>query len=282
MVKAGFTREDVVSAFKGELAATAEERAYEWGRGPSPYERVLRWLSAIGLGTAGLGIAVGWGGVGPVGVIAAMSTGLGFLVGLPSGALALARLARRRDLDTEIFMRLWRGPLGRLVFNRVRAVPARQQLTSGFTFRPTEMALGMAAERLFEDLPKETRDRLHELPDAVRRLEHDAARMRIRLDELNDALQGAGERGRLSGQIDTEIKERRDRVVLDLQAERDLVQRRLKEAVAALETIRLNLLRLHAGTGDVTSLTTDLTLAREAAKEVDLLLEGHREIEEAL
>ena len=86
----------------------------------------------------------------------------------------------------------------------------------------------------------------------------------------------------MSGQIDTEIKERRDRVVLDLEAERDLVQRRLKEAVAALETIRLNLLRLHAGTGDVTSLTTDLTLAREAAKEVDLLLEGHREIEEAL
>ena len=282
LVKAGFTREDVVSAFKGELAATAEERAYEWGRGPTSYERVLRWLSAIGLGTAGLGIAVGWGGVGPVGVIAAMSTGLGLLVGLPSAALALARLARRRDLDTEIFMRLWRGPVGRLVFNRVGAVPARQQLTSGFTFRPTEMALGMAAERLFDDLPKETRDRLHELPDAVRRLEHDAARMRIRLDELNDALQGAGERGRLSGQIDTEIKERRDRVVLDLQAERDLVQRRLKEAVAALETIRLNLLRLHAGTGDVTSLTTDLTLAREAAKEVDLLLEGHREIEEAL
>ena len=278
LVKAGFTREDVVSAFKSEIAATAEERAYEWGRGPSQYERVMRWLSAIGLATAGLGIAVGWS----VGGIAGMMAGLGFLVGLPTGALALARLARRRDLDTEIFLRLWRGPLGRLVFNRVGARPARQQLTSGFTFRPTEMALGMAAERLFEELPKETRDRLHELPDALRRLEHDAARMRVRLDELNDALQGAGERGRLSGQIDAEIKERRDRVVTDLEAERDLVQRRLKEAVAALETIRLNLLKLHAGTGDVTSLTTDLTLAREAAKEVDLLLESHKEIEEAL
>ena len=60
------------------------------------------------------------------------------------------------------------------------------------------------------------------------------------------------------------------------------MQRRLKDAVAALETIRLNLLRLHAGTGDVRSLTTDLTLARETVKEVDLLLEGQREIEEEL
>ena len=106
--------------------------------------------------------------------------------------------------------------------------------------------------------------------------------MRIRLDELNDALQGASDRGRLSGQIDIDIKQRRDRVVIDLETERDLVQRRLKEAVAALETIRLNLLRLHAGTGDLKSLTTDLTFAREAAKEIDLLLEGHKEIEEAL
>ena len=116
----------------------------------------------------------------------------------------------------------------------------------------------------------------------VRRLEADAGRMRVRLEELNAALEGAGDRGRLSGQIAGDIKARRDRIVTDLQGERDLVQRRLKEGVAALETIRLNLLRLHAGTGDVQGLTTDLTLAREAAKEVDLLLEGHREIEEAL
>jgi serine/threonine protein kinase len=43
------------------------------------------------------------------------------------------------------------------------------------------------------------------------------------------------------------------------------------ESLAALETIRLNLLRLHAGSGTVESLTTDLGLAFEAAKEVDLL-----------
>jgi serine/threonine-protein kinase len=280
LARAGYTREDVVTSFRAELEAGSEERAYEYGRGPSHLERVLRWLSAAGLGAAGLGIvtagSVGWQ------PWTGFATSLGLMVGLPSGGLALARLQRRRDLDTEIWMRIWRGPIGRLIFGRLRISRTRPALSSGFTFRPTELVLGMAAVRLFEELPKETREQLREVPDVLRQLEQDAGKMRVRLEELNDALQGAGERGRLSGQIADDIKARRDRVVTELEAERDLVQRRLKDAVAALETIRLNLLKLHAGAGSIQSFTTDLTLAREAAREVDLLLEGHREIEEAL
>jgi hypothetical protein len=52
--------------------------------------------------------------------------------------------------------------------------------------------------------------------------------------------------------------------------------------VAALETIRLNLLRLHAGSGSVASLTTDLGRAFEVAKEVELLLDAGREVDAAL
>lgn len=282
LVQAGFTREDVVNAFGVELASTAEERAYEWGRGPSSAEHFARRLCAAGFAATAIGAIVTWTAGGVAAVLGGALAVLGLVTGLFAGAGALLRLSRRRDLDTEIFLRLWRGPIGRLVFGRVRVPQGRQALASGFTFRPTELVLGMAAERLFEDLPKETREELRELPDVLRRLEQDAGRMRARLEELNDALQGAGERGRLSGQIAGDIKARRDRVVTDLQEERELVQRRLKDAVAALETIRLNLLRLHAGAGTVQSLTTDLTLAREAAQEVELLLEGHKEIEEAL
>lgn len=68
----------------------------------------------------------------------------------------------------------------------------------------------------------------------------------------------------------------------DLQVERDLVQRRLGDAVKALETIRLNLLRLLAGSGSVQSLTTDLGLARDVAQEIGLILAAEREIEEEL
>jgi hypothetical protein len=60
------------------------------------------------------------------------------------------------------------------------------------------------------------------------------------------------------------------------------VQQRLKDAVAALETIRLNLLRLHAGTTTVKSLTTDLGLAREMARDIGRHVEGLREVEESL
>jgi serine/threonine-protein kinase len=282
IAKDGFAREDVVAAFRAELDSGVDERAYEFGRGPSHLERVLRWLSAGGLGTAAIAMTIGSGTDWPGGVISTLLAVLGLMIGLPAGGLALARLARRRDLDTELWLNVWRGPIGRLVFGRLRVQQGRAPLSSGFTFRPTELALGMAAERLFDELPKETREQLRDVPDVLRRLEHDAGKMRARLEDLNDALQGAGDRGRLSGQIDGDIKARRDRVVTDLQAERELVQRRLKDAVAALETIRLNLLRLHAGAGSIQSLTTDLTLAREAAKEVELLLEAHREIDEVL
>ena len=98
-------------------------------------------------------------------------------------------------------------------------------------------------------------------------------------------LGGTGEGGRGKGETgipSPSITERRDRVLQDLVAERDLVQQRLRDAVAALETIRLNLLRLHAGSGTVESVTTDLGLAREVAQEIDRLLEGRREVEEEL
>jgi len=102
--------------------------------------------------------------------------------------------------------------------------------------------------------------------------------MRARLEELQEALSDAGR----SGSPDPAIAARHNRIVADLSVERDRVQRRLKDAVAALETIRLNLLRLHAGTGSVHSLTTDLGLARDLARDIDLQVEGYREIESAL
>lgn len=46
------------------------------------------------------------------------------------------------------------------------------------------------------------------------------------------------------------------------------------QAVAALETIRLDLLRLHGGVGSVETITPDLAVAREVGEEVERLLEG--------
>jgi eukaryotic-like serine/threonine-protein kinase len=283
----GFDPKDLGPAFRVELEQGREERVFEYGRTAGSYERVTRLLSA-----GGAAIAVVSGAIMAVtpwpllfemyGRLLPSVFGWSLFGSIGAGWLWLTRLNRRIDLDTRIFSWLWRGPVGRLLFRLARPFVSRKALPPPATHRATELALGMAAERLFEELPRETRQQLRDLPDVVSRLETDAKRMRERFDELNDALEGAGERGRLSGQIAGDIKARRDRIVTDLHAERELVQRRLKEAVAALETIRLNLLRLHAGTGTVHSLTTDLGLAREAAHEVELLLEGQREAEEAL
>ena len=57
---------------------------------------------------------------------------------------------------------------------------------------------------------------------------------------------------------------------------------RLGEALGALEMIRFDLLRLQGGVGTVEGLTADLGAAREIGEKVDALLEGKREIDDAL
>jgi eukaryotic-like serine/threonine-protein kinase len=199
-------------------------------------------------------------------------------IGVGSGIGALIMLQRRRDVDAEFWGRAWTGRFGRWLFGVARLFTSAKALPASLTHRPTELALGMAAEQLYETLPKATRQQLRDLPEVVHRLEADAQRMRARLEELQEALADVGQRG----SPDPAIGARHDRIVADLSAERDLVQQRLKDAVAALETIRLNLLRLHAGTGSVRSLTTDLGLARDLARNIGAQVEAYGEIEKAL
>jgi serine/threonine-protein kinase len=283
LLKSGFGHADIGVAFKAEIDRSREERAFGGGHDASKLERVLRWVSGLSLSVAVASMA-GLIAVGPplydIGIVFASSLTLG--VGTGIGTLIM--LQRRRDVDAEFWGRLWTGKLGRWLFGIARAFTPTRALPASLTHRPTELALSMAAEQLYETLPKETRRELRDLPDVVHRLEHDAQRMRRRLEELREALGdvergGGGEDGR---RPDPLIGARHDRIVADLIAERELVQQRLKDAVAALETIRLNLLRLHAGTGNVHSLTTDLGLARKLADDMGAQIEGQEEVEREL
>src|SRR5438477_589817 len=277
----GFGPEELAVAFRAELEQGREERVLEYGRGPSLYERVLRLLGAGGLAIAGVSGFILFGG--PVWAAPGLAQlfGWSLSIGLITGFLALVRLQRRIDLDTRIWSWLWQGPLGRLMFRIARVLLPARSLPPPATHRPTELALAMAAEQLFDELPREARRQLRDLPDVVRRLESDAQKMRRRLEELNDALDGTRDEGRGKGG-DVAIPARHDRIVSDLEAEREVVQARLGDAVRALETIRLNLLRLRAGSGSVQNLTTDLGLARTVAQEIGFLLEGRCEVEREL
>jgi serine/threonine-protein kinase len=278
LLQTGFGYSDLAVAFKAEIERSREERAFGLGQGPSLLERVLKIFSAAGFGVAGLSLAallVGspWWVLDELAALVAISG----TVGVGSGIGMLVMLQRRRDVDSEFWGKLWTGRFGRWLFGIARAFVGAKALPAPLTHRPTELSIGMAAEQLYETLPKETRRQLRDLPDVVHRLEDDAQRTRRRLEELQDVLGGAK-----ASSADPSIGARHDRILAELTAERELVQQRLADAVAALETIRMNLLRLHAGTGSVHSLTTDLGLAREVAKGIDLLLQGQREVEEEL
>jgi len=279
LLKTGFGHNDIGVAFKAEIERSREERAFGAGQGASLAERGLRVISAAGLSVMALSVlaqlifGVRWWVVDDLDFFAF----LGGVIGVGSGVGTLVMLQRRRDVDSEFWGKLWMGRVGRWLFGIARALVGAKALPAPLTQRPTELSIGMAAEQLYESLPKETQRELRDLPDVVHKLEDDAQRTRRRLEELQDALGGAKVTS-----ADPAIGARHDRIFADLTAERELVQQRLADAVAALETIRLNLLRLHAGTGSVKNLTTDLGLAREVAKAVDLLLEGHREIDAEL
>jgi serine/threonine-protein kinase len=279
LLNAGFGHGDIGVAFKAEIDRSREERAFGLGHGggPSIFERILRWISATGLGVAVFTFA-GLIGSGPSNFPMLIAFGWSLTGGLVAGVGALVMLQRRRDVDAEFWGRLWTGRLGRWLFGVARMFMSPKARPASLTHRPTELALGMAAEQLYDSLPKETRQQLRDLPDVVHRLEQDAQRMRARLEELQEALADVGQRA----SPEPRVGARHDRIVADLNKERDLVQQRLKDAVAALETIRLNLLRLHAGTGSVRHLTTDLGLARQLAVDIDHQMEGHREVDRIL
>ena len=249
LLKAGFEHSDLAVAFKTEAERGREERAFSVSPRPSLLERVTGGAAAVGLGVslvttphARTLIARS-----PTALVVFWTMGA---LGWPAGLAYLALLQRRRDIDTEFWGKLWTGPLGRFLFRVAHWALPKGVIQRAMTHRPTELALALAAEQLYAALPKATRRELGDLPAVIHRLEADAQRMRARLEELQDAVGGA----------------------------RETVQLRLAETVAALENVRLALLRLSSGTGTVQSLTTDLAAARAVGEAVDLLLQGQREV----
>ena len=158
--------------------------------------------------------------------------------------------------------RLWNSRAGEWLARRLGA-PERSGLASVSAFRATEAALGVAASELFAALPKPYREQLSELPSIVDALEARAAEARAEVDVVTALAQ--------SGTDDAGV----------LRARRESAAAHLGEAVAALEGIRLDLLRLHAGASDLAPLTTLLDAARSLGEDARRLAEGQEEAEAA-
>jgi serine/threonine-protein kinase len=188
-------------------------------------------------------------------------------IGSTMGYLSLVQ--RRRDIDTDFWARVWTGRFGKAVFKIAQRLVGKTARVSANTHRATELSLGMAAESLFESLPAESRRALAGLPSVVQRLQDDAQKLRKLYDELQDAIASTG----VTANADAHGA---------LRAERDQIHTKLTAAVGALETIRLNLLRLHAGAGSVEGLTTHVNLAADVSAEVERILAARNEVERVL
>ncbi len=138
--------------------------------------------------------------------------------------------------------RIWASKFGRFFF-KVSGMGLREPERPVLpSSDATELVLGRAATEIYDGLPTDVRHRLGNVTGVIGRLEEDAEELRKRGD--------TGER--------------------------------LTEAVAALENVRLGLLRLRAGVGSVDDLTDHIERAQEIGERIDAELAGRREVREAL
>jgi serine/threonine-protein kinase len=301
VLKAGLGPDDVRGALEQAIRTRVEEDELVHGKSavvpPTSRRRVWR-AAGIGLALGGVGMLVAgqlagladasWlevsalflssGGVILIGTLA-MRLLSRKEVGALSGDDAFWRAdlfgrsaPRRRALG--VGLRLLDGWLGRWLF-RVAGLglDVTAQNLPPATER-TEILVGGAAGALFRGLPPDVRGRFPEVPNAIQRLEEDARLLRERERALSLALSQAAPDPESPGS-----SERREVVVAELTAARAAAGQRLAAAVAALENIRLDLLRLQAGVGSADDLTRDLEEAREVNEAVSAELAGRAAVE---
>ena len=267
----GFHVDDLHAALREHQLVRAEEIEYERRQGSSRVRRGLAVMLAVSSAGTALGAYLWYGylkldprlvplaAVEEVGLVAA-GTLFFSLTGLTISAVPLLGQFIRHRLSSRIAaasISLWKGKWG-----------ARLAKLAGIGLKPvdrpmlgmpvlTEIALGRATDHLFQALPKAARRELSALPETVRRLEADASKLRASIDALDDQL-AAFERGG-----DALHDDARSALAEELAAARALSAERLTATVSALESIRLDLLRLQMGSAKVESVTATLDAARQ-------------------
>ena len=264
--RAGHTISDLRSALEIARRERAETEALAHGSEEGVSHRVLRlatvasgtWF-AVTMGLLMQGVIHENRGQALFLIVPMLST---MLLGAVSNALDVQFIPGgiRKAWQAGIRDRLWSSRAGEWLARRLGA-PERSRAVGGGVFRATEAALGVAAGELFAALPKAYREQLAELPATVAALEARAAEARAEIDELV-ALAPLGS-------VDADV----------LEARSANASAQLAQSVAALEGIRLDLLRLHAGAGDLAPLTTLIDAARMLGEDVSRLADARREVD---
>ena len=165
--------------------------------------------------------------------------------------------------QTGVRERVWNSRAGEWLARRLGA-PERSRAVGAGVFRATEAALGVAASELFAALPKAYREQLPDLPATVALLEAKAAEARAEIELVGTIAP--------SGTKDANL----------LDARRKTAAANLAQSVAALEAIRLDLLRLHSDSTNLAPLTTLIDAAKVLGDDVRRLADARREVDAAI
>jgi serine/threonine-protein kinase len=141
-----------------------------------------------------------------------------------------------------LWHRLWAGRFGRFFFRVAGTGLKVPERRAIASADATELVLGRSVLAVYEALPEADRSKVRDVPAVVERLEKEA-----------EALRARGQTGE-----------------------------RLAETVAALENLRLAMLKLRAGSGTVADLTLWLERAREIGDYVDRRIAAEGEVKELL
>jgi serine/threonine-protein kinase len=261
---AGYSLADLRLAVRVWQTEKREQLAYSLGDKLALWAEVLRAMTWAGVGGSLLVILDVLNFPGRRGPVASMSLVLLTLASLVTAhSLGVPILPRglRARLTGALRTWFWNSNGGALIIKLL--TPERHVRASATGYRPTEMALALAVSELFDALPKSYRANLSGLPQVAERLEAHAAAARERLVAL-DSLAAA------------EAHE-----APSLSAERERAKKELADSVAALESVRLDLLRLHGGATDLRPITTVLEAARLLGDELDRLTRARIEADEA-
>jgi serine/threonine-protein kinase len=289
----GYRVDDLYAAMREHQLALAEEIEYERRQSSPRFKKFMRVMFGGSLGGVGIGAYIwrhagdvfrNFSGAGTLDLywdIQEQAVRILFVTAstLTISAVALGGEFVRLHLAHRISTRaiaFWKGKWGaRLARAASLFLKKAERPTLGMPLL-TEVALGRATDHLFEALPKASRRELAALPETVRRLEGDAGKLRDSIIKLDDQL-AVFERGG-----DSLHDAERTRVAEELRATRALASQRLAATVAALESIRLDLLRLQMGSAGIESVTASIEAARRIGDQIGDAVAAQDEVERLL
>jgi len=287
LAREGFGVPDIATAIRHGFERRREELVFEHGHTESRNERVVRkvtaWLSVAGLMSiltmASLEFPMSietnrllYSIINPLFVVIAPLAGLGVLSIIP--AVVSARTHRLRQGVEPRSAKFWDGGIGRVIMKLASWKLRGRHIPSD---RPTEVAIAMSVESLFEALPKAARENLSDVPAIVQQLQARAEEARARIAVLDATAPQAEFQSKQS-----QAQAKAQALAVDVGAARQQAESRLAQVVTALDTIRLDLLRLQAGVGTPESVTTDLAAAQSVLDQVDRLVAATEEVERGL